>query len=268
MAIWQDLVDQHGFAAGYASVRRYVRRLRRRPAPEAYTTITTAPGEEAQVDYGEGPMVRLSATGKYRRTRLFLFTLGYSRKSVRTFHSSTRTWAELHEPAFQRLGGAPALVILDSLREGVLTPDIYDPALNPLYRDVLAHYGHRPPVSGRRCRSERHSRAVLPQPEGGVRVAGRFAELFSDAHRPVRRWIRWYNDGRPHQALGYLSPRQYRARQLQRGLTGREHYCRSLRPTMMRAPGGPRLLGIAGGGAACATLFWHRSFPEVAHAQN
>jgi hypothetical protein len=24
---------------------------------------------------------------------------------------------------------------------GVLTPDIYDPALNPLYRDVLAHYG-------------------------------------------------------------------------------------------------------------------------------
>jgi hypothetical protein len=32
-------------------------------------------------------------------------------------------------------------VVLDNLREGVLTPDIYDPALNPLYRDVLAHYG-------------------------------------------------------------------------------------------------------------------------------
>jgi hypothetical protein len=27
------------------------------------------------------------------------------------------------------------------LREGVLTPDVYDPTLNPLYRDVLAHYG-------------------------------------------------------------------------------------------------------------------------------
>jgi hypothetical protein len=24
MAIWQDLVDDHGFPAGYASVRRYV----------------------------------------------------------------------------------------------------------------------------------------------------------------------------------------------------------------------------------------------------
>ena len=25
--------------------------------------------------------------------------------------------------------------------EGVLTPDVYDPTLNRLYRDVLAHYG-------------------------------------------------------------------------------------------------------------------------------
>jgi len=31
--------------------------------------------------------------------------------------------------------------VLDNLKEGVLVPDIYDPALNPLYRDVLTHYG-------------------------------------------------------------------------------------------------------------------------------
>jgi hypothetical protein len=30
--------------------------------------------------------------------------------------------------------------VLDNLREGVLSPDIYDPTLNPLYRDVLKHY--------------------------------------------------------------------------------------------------------------------------------
>ncbi|MBI3082528.1 MAG: IS21 family transposase, partial [Gemmatimonadetes bacterium] len=105
--------------------------------------IVTAPGEEGQVDYGDGPMVRHPGTGKYRRTRLFLFTLGYSRTSVRllTFASSTRRWCELHEESFRRLGGTVQVVVLDNLREGVLTPDIYDPALNPLYRDVLAHYG-------------------------------------------------------------------------------------------------------------------------------
>jgi hypothetical protein len=31
--------------------------------------------------------------------------------------------------------------VLDNLREGVITPDVYEPLLNPLYRDVLAHYG-------------------------------------------------------------------------------------------------------------------------------
>jgi transposase len=87
-------------------------------------------------------MVRDPNTRKYRRVRLFVFTLGYSRKSVRfpTWRSSAQIWAELHEPAFRRLGGTVRVVILDNLGEGVLTPDIYDPALNPLYRDVLAHY--------------------------------------------------------------------------------------------------------------------------------
>ena len=99
MAIWQDLVDGQGFPAGYASVMRFVRQLRGAAAPEAHAVIQTPPGEEGQVDYGDGPMVRHPATGKYRRTRLFLLTLGYSRKSVRllTWQSSTRIWAELHE---------------------------------------------------------------------------------------------------------------------------------------------------------------------------
>ncbi|HSQ02825.1 MAG TPA: IS21 family transposase, partial [Burkholderiales bacterium] len=36
------------------------------------------------------------------------------------------------------------VIVLDNLREGVLSPDICDPALNPLYRDVLQHYGAVP----------------------------------------------------------------------------------------------------------------------------
>src|SRR5829696_3393317 len=143
VAIWQDLVDDHGFPARYASVRRFVVVLRGSTPADARVIITTAPGEEGQVDYGEGPMVRDRGTGKYRRTRLFVLTLGCSRKSVRllVWRSSAQIWAELHERAFRRLGGTVRVIILDNLGEGVLTPDIHDPALNPLYRDVLAHYG-------------------------------------------------------------------------------------------------------------------------------
>lgn len=83
MAIFPDLVDGQGFSGKYASVKRFVRKLRGSAAPEARVVIQTAPGEEAQVDYGTGPMVRDPNTGRYRRTRLFVLTLGHSRKSVR-----------------------------------------------------------------------------------------------------------------------------------------------------------------------------------------
>ena len=143
MAIWQDLVSDHGFAGSYEAVKRFVRKLRGVRSPVAVGIIQTGPGAEAQVDYGTGPMVRDPKTGKYRRTRLFVMTLGYSRKSVRllSFKSSSRIWAQLHETAFRRLGGSPRLMILDNLREGVIDADYYDPTLNPLFKDVLAHYG-------------------------------------------------------------------------------------------------------------------------------
>jgi|GEM_PF-1982854 len=82
-AIWQDLVSEHGFTGGYQTVKRFVQKLRRPGCPEPAGIILTAPGEEGQVDYGSGPMVCDAQSGKYRRTRLFVLTLGYSRKSVR-----------------------------------------------------------------------------------------------------------------------------------------------------------------------------------------
>jgi transposase len=144
MGIYQGLVDEHGYAHSYESVKRYVRALRGARTPEAHPVITTAPGEEGQVDYGgDGPMVRDPKTGKYRRTRLFTLVLGCSRKAVRLlcWKSSSEVWSRLHETAFRRLGGVPKVIVLDNLKEGVLQPDTYEPTINPLYRDMLKHYG-------------------------------------------------------------------------------------------------------------------------------
>jgi transposase len=195
MAIWRDLVDDHGFPGQYASVRRFVRRLRGARATEAHPLIITAPGEEGQVDYGDGPMVRHPITRKYRRTRLFVFTLGYSRKSIRllTFTSSTRRWAELHEEAFRRLGGSVPIIVLDNLREGVLKPDIYDPTLNPLYRDVLAHYG----AVALPCRvGDPDRKGKVESAIGHTQTAlkGLRFETLDDAQSYLDRWdARWAN---------------------------------------------------------------------------
>src|SRR6058998_2244873 len=199
MAIWQDLVSG-GYDGGYQTVQRFVGKLRGGQQPEASGIIITAAGEECQVDYGTGPMVRDPQSGKYRRTRLFVMTLGYSRKSVRllVFRSSTRTWAELHEKAFRRLGGSPRIVVLDNLREGVLKPDLYDPILNPLFKDVLAHYG----VTAMPCRVRDPDRKG--KVEAGVAHAqktplkGQRFESLEEAQTYLDNWEARWADTRIH----------------------------------------------------------------------
>jgi transposase len=200
MAIYQDLVDDHGFQARYSSVKRFVQGLRGSAPLEARVVITTAPGEEAQVDYGgDGPMVRDSVTGKYRRTRLFVMTLGYSRKSVRLIvpRSSTQVWAELHERAFRRLGGSTRIVVLDNLREGVVKPDIYDPTLNPLYRDTLAHYGAIA-VPCRVRNPDRKGKVESAVGHAQQKLRGLRFESIEEAQTYLDRWEERWADTRIH----------------------------------------------------------------------
>lgn len=140
-AIYQDLVDQFGFTSRYNSVKRFVRGLKRKE-PEQFDRLEFLPGEEAQVDYGQGAPTLCPKTGKYRRPRLFVMTLRYSRRAFRkvVWNSSQEVWARLHEEAFRYFGGCTQYVVLDNLKEGVLKPDIHEPELNPLYAELLAHH--------------------------------------------------------------------------------------------------------------------------------
>jgi transposase len=141
VAIYQQLVDEFGFAHRYNSVKRFCRALRQRE-PEQFDRLEFAGGEEAQVDYGEGAPTRHPSSGRYRKPRLFVMTLRYSRRAFRqvVWKSSSAVWARLHEEAFRYFGGCTQYVVLDCLKEGVITPDIYEPELNRVYAAMLAHY--------------------------------------------------------------------------------------------------------------------------------
>ena len=124
MAIYQDLVDAHGFTGAYNSVKRFVGKLRHRE-PEQFDRLAFLPGEEMQVDYGEGALTRVPGTERWRKPRLFVATLRYSRRSYRcvVWRSSQEVWARLHEQAWRHFGGSCRYVVLDNLKEGVLKPD-------------------------------------------------------------------------------------------------------------------------------------------------
>ena len=148
-AIFQDLVDAHGFTGAYNSVKRFVRALRKK-TPEQFDRRSFLPGEEMQVDYGEGAPTLVPGTDRYKKPRLFVATLRHSRRSFRrvVWKSSQQVWAQLHEQAFRYFGGCPQYVVLDNLKEGVLKPDLYEPELNPVYAAMLeAERAHLKPLA-------------------------------------------------------------------------------------------------------------------------
>ena len=167
MAIWQDLVDDHGFAGALRereALRAEAARQRRRP--RRTRSSRPRPARRRRSTTATGPMVRHPETGKYRRTRLFVLTLGYSRKSVRllTWKSSI---ADLGRAA--RAGLSPARrrrrasSCSTTSRRACSRRTSTTPTLNPLYRDVLAHYG----VVALPCRVAR------PRSQGQGRVGRR-----------------------------------------------------------------------------------------------
>ena len=141
VSIYQDLVELHGFENKYDSVKRFVRKWRKKE-PKQYEHLDFPPGEEAQVDYGLGAKT-LYKDGRYKKPRLFVMTLKYSGRSFRktVWKSSQEVWSKLHEEAFWYFKGCTIYVVLDNLKEGVITPDIYEPEINSVYASVLKHYG-------------------------------------------------------------------------------------------------------------------------------
>jgi hypothetical protein len=88
--------------------------------------------------------------------------------------------------------------VLDNLKEGVLRPEWYDPALNPLYRDVLAHYGVTalpcrvgdPDRKGKVESGVGHTQRTPPK---GLRF-----ETFAEAQAYLDRWEHMWADTRIH----------------------------------------------------------------------
>ena len=129
--IHQDLVVDHDFAGRYNTVKRFAHALSD-AAPLPFRRIETAPGEEMQVDFGQGAPV-IDAAGKRRRPHLFRATLSFSRKGYSEVVSrqDTETFLRCLENAFRRFGGVPKSVIPDNLKAAVLQADWFDPEINP-----------------------------------------------------------------------------------------------------------------------------------------
>lgn len=137
--VFQRLREQ-GFAGGISIVKDYVHTIRPRPR-EAFLTLAFAPGECAQVDWGE--LGTIAVGGTRRRLSFFVMVLAYSRQLYVEFTLSQTMehFLTAHMNAFNALG-VPAKVMVDNLRSAVLTHARGErPVFNPRYLDFARHYG-------------------------------------------------------------------------------------------------------------------------------
>ena len=106
MVLHRELRAQ-GYDGGYSILKAYVSPRRRSRQPDATMRFETAPGEQAQVDWGS--LAYIDKAGKKPRIWVFVMTLGWSRacyvELVR--RADTAAFIQCHVNAFEYLGGVP-----------------------------------------------------------------------------------------------------------------------------------------------------------------
>jgi len=134
-------IQEQGFKGGYNIVKRYVRKVRP-PKSQAFLTLSFAPGECAQVDWGSYGSVNVGSTR--RRLSFFAMVLCYSRMMYVEFTVSQTMehFLGCHQNAFDFFGAVPKKLMVDNLKSAVLKRIIgQEPVFNPKYMDFSKHYG-------------------------------------------------------------------------------------------------------------------------------
>jgi transposase len=189
MAIWERLKER-GYRGSYSAIRRFVRTLEPRE-PEAYGRVETAPGEEAQVDFGYAGRMLDPQTGQMRKAWAFVMVLSFSRHQYIEFvwDQSVATWLVLHRHAFEFFGGVPKRIVLDNLKAAITKACWDDPQVQMAYRECAEHYGFL--IAPCRPRTPEHKGKVE---QGGVHyvkrnfLGGRTPTAITQANTDVLAW--------------------------------------------------------------------------------
>lgn len=197
-----QMLRDEGFSGGYSIVKTYVRKVRPRPA-KAYLSLSFAPGENAQVDWGSYGSV---AVGNTRRNlSFFVMVLSYSRMMYVEFTLSQKQehFLQCHENALRYFGGVPAKVMIDNLKTGVLEHREGQPAVfNPRYADFARHYGFTPVACNPRAP---HEKGRVENGVGYVKknlLSGLRVDQFRHLGPQARRWLDEVANQRLHRITG------------------------------------------------------------------
>ncbi len=202
--VLRELREKAGYTGSYSSLSRYLRQQEGPAEIEVTVRVETAPGEEAQVDFGDAGEMWDPLAGRPRRAWMFVMTLSWSRHQFVgfVFDQKVETWLNLHERGFEFFGGVPARIKPDNLKAAVVRASYDDPLVQRAYREFAEHWGFL--IDPCRVRTPQHKGKV----EAGVKyvdgnfISGRdYTRADSDvnaANRDALVWVRETAGTRTH----------------------------------------------------------------------
>lgn len=139
-----EMIVARGYAGSVQQTRRLVRRLRPRPAAEAYLRLRTLPGEQAQVDWGHFGKIRVGRAE--RPLSAFVMVVSWSRAIhvLFTLDQTMESFLRGHILAFEYFGGAARTLLYDNLKTAVLARQGQAIQFHPRLLELAGHYHFLP----------------------------------------------------------------------------------------------------------------------------
>jgi len=136
--IFEEITKQ-GYTGKTTILNEYLKSIRQKQ-PEAFFRLQCAPGEQAQVDWGNCGTITVE--GYSRRLSVFAMVLSYSRMLYLEFTISERIeeFLRCHVNAFTFFGGVPACILYDNLKSVVLQRSGHAVQFNPRFLDCAGFY--------------------------------------------------------------------------------------------------------------------------------
>lgn len=204
--------EKRGYTGSLSAVKRLYKRLKDADglrAEDVAIPVHSAPGLQAQVDFGYVGKLVDPTTGKRRKAWVFVMVLSHSRLMYAevVFSQDVDTWLMLHRHAFDFFGGVPHVVVPDNLKAAVINAAFRSDEIsevNRSYRECARHYGFRIDPTP----------AYSPEKKGKVESAVKYVKgsFFSprretltdldDANRRLIDWVRGTANERTHGTTG------------------------------------------------------------------
>lgn len=149
-----EKLKELGYSGGITILREYLveqRGLKR----EAFVRYETAPGEEAQVDWGYYGLLPFGNCT--RKIYFFVMVLSYSRKIYVEFTTSQSldVFLGCHLNAFKYFGGVPKMILYDNLRSVVISRYVNHIQFNQKFLEFAGYYLFAPKACNVRRANEK-----------------------------------------------------------------------------------------------------------------